>query len=107
MTIGERIRFMRIEKGWTQDELAKKMGYTNRSTIWCIETGRNDVTSSTVVKFAEVFGVSPSEIMGWGKPLADEEYAAIEDVCQDEGLKRMLMDFVKKLKEIKDAKESV
>lgn len=107
MTIGERIRFMRIEKGWTQDELAKKMGYTNRSTIWCIETGRNDVTSSTVVKFAEVFGVTPSEIMGWGKPLADEEYAAIEDVCQDEDLKRMLMDFVKKLKEIKDAKESV
>ena len=107
MTIGERIRFMRIEKGWTQDELAKKMGYTNRSTIWCIETGRNDVTSSTVVKFAEVFGVTPSEIMGWGKPVSDEDLTKIEEIYQDDQLRVMLMDFVKKLKEIKDAKESV
>jgi len=106
MTIGERIRALRIQKGWTQGQLAEKMGYSHRSTIWSIEAGKNDVTSSTVAKFAEIFGVTSSEIMGWGKPLQDDEYALIEEVCQDEGMRKRLLDYVHKLKEIKDAETS-
>ena len=38
-TIGQRIRRIRIAKGLTQDDLAKLMGYSNRSTINKIESG--------------------------------------------------------------------
>lgn len=107
MTIGQRIKKYREERGWSQAELAKKMGYSSRSTICYIESDRSETTSSGVMKFAEVFGVTASEIMGWGKPVSDEDLEKIEEIYQDDQLRVMLMDFVKKLKEIKDAKESV
>lgn len=107
MTIGERIRKLRMDRGWTLDELAKKMGYTSRSTIWAIETGKNDMVSSTVVKFAEVFGVTTSEIMGWGKPVSDDDLAEIEEIYQYDKLREMLMAYVRKLKALKDAEEAL
>lgn len=36
-TIGHRIRVIRKANGWSQEELAAKMGYTSRSTINKIE----------------------------------------------------------------------
>jgi len=65
MTLGDRIRERRIELDWTQEELAKKMGYKSKSTINKIESGINDITQSKVVKFAEVLGVTASWLMGW------------------------------------------
>lgn len=106
MTIGDRIKQYRLERGWSQEELAKKMGYTNKSTICLVEKGRSDLTTSSIIKYADVFGVAPSEIMGWGKPLTDEEYTEIEEVCADEGMKVRLMAYVRKLKEIKDAENA-
>ena len=105
MTIGERIRKMRTERGWTLDELAKKMGYSGRGTIWSIETGKNDVVLSTVAKFAEIFGVTPSEMMGWGKPVSEEDLEEIEYVYQYDDLRELLMKYVRKLKELKDAED--
>lgn len=107
MTVGERIRQYRLEKGWSQAELARRMGYTDRSTICLVEKGRSDLTTTSIQKYAAVFGVTASEIMGWGKPVSDEDLTKIEEIYQEDQLRVMLMDFVKKLKEIKDAKESV
>lgn len=47
MTIGERIALKRIEKGWSQAELAKRMGYSDRSAIAMVETGRKPNKIST------------------------------------------------------------
>lgn len=107
MTIGERIKQYRIDKGWSQAELARRMGYTDRSTICLVEKGKSDLTTSSIVKYANVFGVTPTEIMGWGKPVSDEDLAEIEYVYQDDGLRKMLMEFVAKLKAIKDSKDSL
>lgn len=38
MTIGQRIRTKREERGLTQDELAKMLGYKYRSSVNKIET---------------------------------------------------------------------
>ena len=65
MTIGEIIKKLRIEAGYTQDELAKLIGYKSRATINKIETGEREATQSMVVKFAQVFNTTPSVIMGW------------------------------------------
>lgn len=107
MTIGQRIRNYREERGWSQTELAKKMGYTSRSTICCIESGRNDVTTTTIIKFADIFGVTPSEVMGWGKPVSDEDLAEIEEIYQVDKLREMLMTYVRKLKALKDAEDAL
>ena len=42
--IGKRIRSKREELGITQEELAKMLGYKNKSTIAKIENGTNDIT---------------------------------------------------------------
>ena len=57
--VGQRIRYLRIRKGLTQDELAKKMGYTSRSTINKIEKGLVDMPTTKVREFATVLDVMP------------------------------------------------
>lgn len=77
MNIGDRIRCKRKEKGWSQRDLAEKMGYSNHSTVGKIETGKVDLPQSKVVQFAEVLGVSVAYLMGW------EEMKKKNDVATD------------------------
>ena len=79
MTIGERIKQKRLEKGWSQRELAKKMGYSHHSTLARIETGQVDVSQTRIVQFAEVLGVSIAYLMGW----LEEEEEKKNDVLAD------------------------
>ena len=102
MTIGERIKALREEKGWSQDDLRKKLGYTSRATIHYIETGRNELTAAKVVKFAEALGTTHAYLMGWEKPLSDEEYFILEEVSKDSAMKDRLMAYALKLKGILD-----
>lgn len=68
MNIGDRIKARREELGLSQDELAKRMGYTSRSTINKVEKNINDVTQSNVVKYAKALETTPSYLMGWEEP---------------------------------------
>jgi transcriptional regulator with XRE-family HTH domain len=65
MTIGDRIKQRRNELGWSQRELAKRMGYSDNSTLARIEQGKVDVYQNKVVQFSEVLGVSIPFLMGW------------------------------------------
>ena len=65
MKIGERIKELRVSLNMTQEELAKLTGYKSRSSIQKIESGKRDITQSTIVTFAKALQVSPSVIMGW------------------------------------------
>ena len=64
MHIGERIKARRIELGWSQRELAKKMGYKNHSVIARIEAGAHDLPQSRVDQFAQVLGMSHALLLG-------------------------------------------
>lgn len=65
MKIGKKIKQRRIELGMTQQELADKMGYTNRSSICAIETGReSNLTSERIGEFAKVLKLEPIELIG-------------------------------------------
>ena len=57
MKIGDKIRERRMELGWSQRDLASKMGYTNNSTIAKIELGTIEVTQSRVIQFSKVLNV--------------------------------------------------
>lgn len=58
------IRNRRKELGMSQEELAKKVGYTSRSTIARIEKGEIDISRAKIFAFAEALKTSPSELMG-------------------------------------------
>ena len=61
----ENIKELRKENNWTQDDLAKRLGYTDRSSIAKIEAGKVDLSQSKIIEFANVFGVEPGDLMGW------------------------------------------
>ena len=63
MTVGDRIRDARLAKGMTQEELAKRCGYTNRSTISKIEKNVCETRLSTVEKIAKVLDVDPDYLV--------------------------------------------
>ncbi|MGE5417090.1 MAG: helix-turn-helix domain-containing protein [Acidobacteriota bacterium] len=51
--ITRQIIALRIEKGWTQEQLAKALG-TKQSTIARIEKGNQNITLQTLTRIAEV-----------------------------------------------------
>ena len=61
--IGDTIKRLREERGWTQEQLAEKMGYTSKSTINKIEKNINDVSQSKIIKFAQVFNCDPADLI--------------------------------------------
>lgn len=85
-TVGENISIERKRLGWTQEELALKMGYKSKSTINKIELGINDIPQSKIVKFAEVLGTTPAHLMGWD----EEEKISPEEPKLSEGEKMLL-----------------
>ncbi len=63
--IGKRIREKRESIGMTQEELAAKLGYKNKSSIAKIEIGANDIVQSKVVEFAKALDTTVAYLMGW------------------------------------------
>ena len=59
------IKELREQKGLSQEELARKTGYTNRSSIAKIEKGEVDLTRSKIVAFAKALDTTPGLLMGW------------------------------------------
>lgn len=53
--IGETVEHMRLEKGWTQEELAQEVG-TSQSAIHRIEKGGQNISLEMIKKLSEVFG---------------------------------------------------
>lgn len=63
MTIGDKIKQLRIEREWSQEQVARMLGYKSRSTINKIELGINELTQSKIVAFANLFGVEPWQLL--------------------------------------------
>ena len=58
------IKKRREELGLSQDALAKKVGYTDRSSIAKIESGKVDLPQSKILEIAEALRIPPGELMG-------------------------------------------
>lgn len=95
-TIGTRIMERRQQLGWTQSDLAFKMGYKTKSAINKIELGINDVSQSKVVKFAEVMGTSVAYLMGWNEEIKKNPESMAErhiEILMDEDFVGMFEEF--------------
>ena len=103
--IGARIRSKREQIGLTQEELAKALGYKNKSTIAKIENGTNDIVQSKVVEFANGLHTTVAYLMGWEDDkldfiLSDEEKELIieyrnADSVSREAVQRLLLYYSK------------
>lgn len=92
------IKICRLSRGWSQTELAKKAGYSDKSMISKIENGAVDLSQSQIAKFAEVFGLTPAELFGdtptpaGGPTLSkdQEELLCKYDSLNDEGKAKLI-----------------
>lgn len=83
MTMGDRVRIAREKKGYTQEELAQKLGYKSRSSVNKIEKER-DIPRSMIVKLAKLLDVTPDYLMGWSKSQIILERSA--ELCKEKGV---------------------
>ena len=104
MGMAERIKERRISKGFTQEELGKKIGL-QKSAIAKYENGRvKNIKRSVIENMAEVLECSPCYLMGWGSDLknsirdhADRKqmgrlldyYRQLNKTGKDEAIKRI------------------
>ena len=63
LSFGENIRRLRVSLNMSQDELAEKCGYTDRSSIAKIESGKADVPQKKIKVFADALNVNPSFLL--------------------------------------------
>lgn len=86
MSIGERIKNRRLDLGMTQSELARKVGYTSRSTINKIEKDGHGMSQDKIVAIAKALNTTPSYLMGW----EDDDVATLT-AMQEETMARFLL----------------
>ena len=60
---GNRLRALRIGKGWTQEQLSKRLGVT-KSVISAYETSLRYPSYDILIRIAAVFGVSSDYLLG-------------------------------------------
>lgn len=89
MNIFERIKRLRIEKGLSQEELAKKVGYTHRSSIGKVETGLVDLSQSKIEAFANALGVTESYLLGFDDNSVPD--TTIQRINMDYFIKRLIL----------------
>jgi repressor LexA len=75
MEIGKRIKQRREELGMSQEELAKKVGYTSRSSVAKVETNANGMVQSKVIAFAKALETTPAYLMGWEETMEKKNNA--------------------------------
>lgn len=91
MDIGAKIKQRRLELGWSQRELAKKMGYKDNTTLTKIERGLVDVSQSRVMQFSQVLDVSIAYLMDWEDEEKQKQSAESELSIQKKELIQKVM----------------
>jgi transcriptional regulator with XRE-family HTH domain len=92
-SVGERIKEARLMRGFTQQELADKVGYKTKQAIAAIEAGRRDLSQSKVKRFAEALNIPIAYIMGWEEKEPDRDKSIVKYV----DVNPRLMEYVRKI----------
>ena len=103
MTTAERIKERREAIGLTQDELAKRIGFSDRSSVTKIEKSGDQVTLKTVEKMVAALSCSVQYLMGWenmpskavripvlGRVAAGIPIEAIEEIVGEEEITEVM-----------------
>lgn len=94
MGMSERIKERRKALGYTQEDLAEKLGL-QKSAIAKYENGRvQNIKRSTILKMSTILECTPSYLMGWNE---SSDTAAADALSSDE---RALLSDYQKLNEL-------
>ena len=72
MKTNEIIRTLRERQGMTQEALAARLGYTDRSSIAKIETGKVDISKTKLEMLMEIFNVPIHVLLGIELPVTKQ-----------------------------------
>lgn len=67
LVVARNVMRLRIQRGWTQQQLAQELGVT-QPRIAQIESAGTNVQVDTLDRLAAVFGVEPASLLQPGKP---------------------------------------
>lgn len=70
LTVRNHLRVLRAEHGWSQAELAQRLG-VSRQTVNAIETGKYDPSLPLAFALARVFGRRIEDLFDDGEPMHD------------------------------------
>jgi len=84
MNMGDRIKELRISKGYTQEELGKRLGLKKAAIQKYENGGVENIKRSKIKLLADALGVTPSYIMGWEEPTAALKYQSSEGLSEVE-----------------------
>lgn len=62
MCLGENIRFLRTKKGYSQDDIANKLGYKSFTTIQKWESGVSEPPLKALKKISEIFNIDMNDL---------------------------------------------
>lgn len=65
MTVGDRIRLIRESKGLSQEDLAKKLGLKDKSSVCKIENAGDNISTRSIKRYANALDTSVARVMGW------------------------------------------
>ena len=65
MTVADRIKEKRTELNMSQTELAKKAGWSDKTSISKIESAGNEISLKKLTRISEALNVSVAYLMGW------------------------------------------
>lgn len=69
MTLGQRVRKARLEKGYSQKQLGEIIKTARYTTVGELECGhRFETAIKTIGDIARVLDISPNELFGWNEP---------------------------------------
>jgi Predicted transcriptional regulators len=74
-----RIRQLRQEKGWRQEDLAEQLN-TKRQTVGNYETGERGIDMETICRICDIFGCTADYLLGRSSspaPVISDEDAAL------------------------------
>ncbi len=99
--LGQRIKFLRKIKGYSQEFFAEKVGIATKS-LSSIETGNAFMTSLTLEKIIEVLEIAPSELFTFQEQVPnDDMYSYIlkklEFIKNDDERLKIFYNFAKSL----------
>lgn len=98
---GSEVKKLRVQKGLSQEALAKMSGFKSRQAIQVIEKGKSDISIERLKDLSKALGVAPSYFLD--SVLAEErkaEYvASITKDLSEQGIE-MLKLYVESLKQI-------
>src|SRR5690349_20450114 len=60
---GSKLRALRLQRGWGQTDVSRKLGLARRGYISNLETGRKAPSLELVVRIADLFGVTTDNLL--------------------------------------------